>query len=221
MNFVPVLATEAGGMGVVGTIVYFAVIIGIFYFLMIRPQKKQEQAHAAMLTTIQAGDSVLMPSYCVTHGQKYYQYTAVDECTRWTYREMYAEHSTYSSAQFLMNLVIKCPFSIREIQTDNGSEFTNALQVKSSKHKSKFENLLDKCGILYHRIQVATPRHNGKVERQHRIDEARFYKKIRMYSLEDGRKQLERYNVRSNNIPKICLGYRSPNEVLADYLAIM
>ena len=62
MNFVPVLAAEAGGMGIVGTIVYFAVIIGIFYFFMVRPQKKQEQAHAAMLTTIQIGDSVLTSS---------------------------------------------------------------------------------------------------------------------------------------------------------------
>ena len=166
-------------------------------------------------------DVKYVPSYCVTHGQKYYQYTAVDECTRWTYREIYAEHSTYSSAQFLKSLVNKCPFPIREIQTDNGTEFTNALLIKQSTHKTMFEDLLDKCDILYHRIQVATPRHNGKVERQHRIDEARFYKKMRMYSLEDGRKQLERYNVRSNNIPKICLGYRSPNEVLADYLAIM
>ena len=62
MNFVPVLAAETGGMGVVGTIVYFAAIIAIFYFFMVRPQKKQEQAHAAMLTTIQAGDSVLTSS---------------------------------------------------------------------------------------------------------------------------------------------------------------
>lgn len=61
MNFLPVLAAGEG-MGLVGTIVYFAVIIAIFYFLMIRPQKKQEQAHAAMLTTIQAGDSVLTSS---------------------------------------------------------------------------------------------------------------------------------------------------------------
>ena len=53
------------------------------------------------------------------------------------------------------------------------------------------------------------------------IGEARFYKKMRMYSLDDGRKQLERYNVRSNDIPKTCLNFRSPNEVLADYLAIM
>ena len=166
-------------------------------------------------------DVKYVPSYCVTNGQQYYQYTAVDECTRWTYREMYNEHSTYSSAQFLANLIKKCPFPIREIQTDNGSEFTNALLQKNCDHKSLFENLLDQCGIIYHRIRVATPRHNGKVERQHRIDEARFYKKMRMYCLEDGRNQLEKYNSRSNDIPKICLNFHSPNEVLADYLAIM
>ena len=50
-------------------------------------------------------DVKYVPSYCVSNGQKYYQYTAVDECTRWVYREIYAEHSTYSSAQFLSNLV--------------------------------------------------------------------------------------------------------------------
>ena len=166
-------------------------------------------------------DVKFVPSYCVVNGQKYYQYTAVDECTRWTYRELYDEHSTYSSAQFLANLVKKCPFPIREIQTDNGTEFTNALLQKSSDRKSLFENLLDRYGILYHRIRVATPRHNGKVERQHRIDEARFYKNMRMYSLEDGRKQLDRYNLRSNNIPKTCLHFRSPNEVLQDFLAMM
>lgn len=166
-------------------------------------------------------DVKYVPSMCVTNGQKYYQYTAVDECTRWTYREMYDEHSTFSSAQFLVNLVRKCPFPIREIQTDNGSEFTNALLVKKCENKSLFEELLDKFGIIHHRIRVATPRHNGKVERQHRIDQARFYNKMRMYSLEDGRRQLERYNSRSNDIPKTCLNFSSPNEALADYLAVM
>ena len=166
-------------------------------------------------------DVKYVPSYCVSNGQKYYQYTAVDECTRWVYREIYAEHSTYSSAQFLSNLVKKSPFPIREIQTDNGAEFTNALLSKKCDHKSLFEELLERCGIIYHRIRIATPRHNGKVERQHRIDEARFYKKMRMNSLDDGRKQLEKYNIQSNDIPKICLNFRSPNEVLQDYLNIM
>lgn len=93
--------------------------------------------------------------------------------------------------------------------------------VKKATHKTLFEEHLEKCGIKYHRIQVATPRHNGKVERQHRLDEQRFYSKMRMYSLEDGRKQLAKYNKISNNISKSCLKYRSPNAVLADYLAVM
>ncbi len=59
--------------------------------------------------------------------------------------------------------------------------------------------------IIYHRIRVATPRHNGKAERQHREDGKRFYSKLRMYSLEDGRKQLAAYNKPSNSIPKVCL----------------
>ena len=40
-------------------------------------------------------DVKFVPSYCVANGEKYYQYTAIDECTRFCYREMYAEHSTY------------------------------------------------------------------------------------------------------------------------------
>ena len=166
-------------------------------------------------------DVKFVPAYCVANGQKYYQYTAVDECTRLCFREMYDEHSTYSSLDFLKKLIEKFQFPIREVQTDNGTEWTNALLVKKSTHKTLFEEYLEECGIKYHRIQVATPRHNGKVERQHRLDEQRFYSKMRMFSLEDGRKQLAKYNSISNNISKSCLKYRSPNVVLADYLAVM
>lgn len=166
-------------------------------------------------------DVKFVPSYCVANGQKYYQYTAVDECTRYCFREMYDEHSTYSSLDFLKKLIKYFPFPIREIQTDNGTEWTNALLVKTATHKTMFENYLEENGIIYHRIRVATPRHNGKVERQHRLDESRFYSKMRMYSLEDGRKQLAKYNKLSNNISKCCLNYRSPQAVLDDYLAVM
>ena len=161
-----------------------------------------------------------VPSYCVADGKKYYQYTAVDECSRYTFREMYDEHSTYSSIDFLNKLIEAFPFRIIEIQTDNGTEWTTALLKKNSS-KTLFEEVLEENEIKYHRIRVATPRHNGKVERQHRIDEQRFYSKMRMYSLADGREQLKRYNLKSNNYVKICLGFRSPNEVLSDYLAVM
>lgn len=166
-------------------------------------------------------DVKYVPSHCVADGQKYYQFTVIDECTRWAYREMYDEHSTYSAKDFLMKFLKAAPFPIRMVQTDNGTEFTNALLVVKAAHKTLFEQALRDMDILYHRIRIATPRHNGKVERQHRCDGKRFYSKLRMYSLADGRKQLERYNRKSNDIPKICLGFQSPNQVLAKYLAVM
>lgn len=166
-------------------------------------------------------DVKFVPSSCIADGNKYYQYTAVDECTRLCFREMYDEHSTYSSLDFLKKLIEFFPFPIREVHTDNGTEWTNALLVKTSTHKTLFEQHLEDCGIIYHRIRVATPRHNGKVERQHRIGEGRFYSRLRMYGLADGRKQIKTYNKKSNNISKSCLKYRSPNAVLQDYLGAM
>ena len=157
-----------------------------------KPQPYQRAAYPGQKVQV---DVKFVPTYCVVCGQKYYQYTAVDECTRWTFREMYDEHSTYSSVDFLKKLIINCPFPIREIQTDNGTEWTRAL-ISNDGKPSLFEAALEKCDIKYHRIRVATPRHNGKVERQHRTDELRFYKKMRMFNLDDGRKQLARYNIK-------------------------
>lgn len=166
-------------------------------------------------------DVKYVPSECVVDGNKYYQYTAVDECSRWTYREMYDEHSTYSSKAFLLNLLKKAPFPIREIQTDNGAEFTNFLRDKESDRRTLFEAALAENDILYHRIKPGTPQHNGKVERQHRTDQMRFYDDLRMYSLEDGRKQLAVYQKKSNDCIKLCLGLQSPNQIIAKYLAVM
>ena len=184
-----------------------------------RPKPYQRAEYPGQKVQI---DVKYVPTWCVASGVKYYQYTAVDECTRWTYRQMYDEHSTFSSTDFLHKLIETAPFPIRRIQTDNGSEFTNALKARNPEEQpSLFEQALKEIGIEYQRIRIATPRHNGKVERQHRTDMVRFYSTMRMYSLADGRKQMEAYNRLSNQIPKICLGFKSPNEVLEQYLGVM
>ena len=87
-------------------------------------------------------DVKFVSAECVVDGGKYYQFTAVDECTRWTYRQMYDEHSTYSAETFLIELIQRCPFPIREIQTDNGTEFTKALISNDPNDKSLFERKL-------------------------------------------------------------------------------
>lgn len=163
-------------------------------------------------------DVKFVPKECVTDGQKYYQFTAVDEYSRWTFRYMYDEKSTYSSRDFVLRLIKAFPYKIKRMQTDNGTEFTKQLLVHSTpQDKTLFELELEKNGIVYQRIKIATPRHNGKVERQHRIDGERFYSKLRMYSLDDGRRQLAVYQQKSNTYIKECLGLKSPNEVLAEY----
>ncbi len=130
--------------------------------------------------------------------------------------------SLFNYTDFLVKLIKAFPAPIREIQTDNGAEFTMTLKVKDCEtHKTMFEKALDNLGIIYHRIRVATPQHNGKVERQHRCDELWFYKKMKMYNLADGRMQLARYNIKSNNIPKSCLGFLTPNEMMEKYLGVM
>lgn len=186
-----------------------------------KPRKNKPYERAAYPGQKVQVDVKFVPSYCVVNGKKYYQFTAKDECTRWTYREMYAEHSSHSAKLFLEHLVKAAPFPIRMIQTDNGAEFTNALLVTKSKHKTMFEEALLDMGIEYHRIRIATPRHNGKVERQHRTDELRFYKHLRMYSLEDGRKQLAVYQRVSNNHIMTCLNMKSPNQIVELYRGVM
>lgn len=166
-------------------------------------------------------DVKYVPCHCVVDGRAYYVYCAKDEYSRWTYREMFDGHSTKSSETFLRHLVEHAPFPIFEIQTDNGTEFTKHLLTKDKTDLMLFETLMAEYGICYHRIRPATPRHNGKVERGNRTDELRFYSKLKMFSLADGRKQLAVYQRKSNDIIMTCLGMRSPNQIVRLYQAVM
>ena len=166
-------------------------------------------------------DVKFVPGDCVSDFKKYYVYIAVDECSRWAYRQMYEEHSTYSADLFLQELVQCAPFQIRMIQTDNGTEFTKQLLSNDKNDLTMFEQRMKEYGILYHRIRPATPRHNGKVERQNRLDQDRFYDRLKMYSLKDGRMQLAAYQRKSNSWWKTCLGMKSPDDMIAAYMGVL
>lgn len=166
-------------------------------------------------------DVKFVPSACLANGakgQKFFQYTAMDEYSRWRFVEAFEEHSTYSSAMFVDHLVKAFPFPIECVQTDNGTEFTN----RFTSHKDKptlFEAHLEHHGIRHKLIRPYTPRHNGKVERSHRKDNERFYATHAFYSFDDFAKQLKVYNRRDyNNFPMRPLGWKTPNEVLKNYL---
>ena len=52
----------SSGMGMVGAIVWMVVLFGIMYFLMLRPQKKEQKRVAAMLSSMEVGDVVVTTS---------------------------------------------------------------------------------------------------------------------------------------------------------------
>ena len=164
-------------------------------------------------------DVKFVPEACIVGdaaGEKFYQYTAIDEFSRWRYLEAFQEHSTYSSAQFLEHLIKAAPFKILCVQTDNGTEFTKRL-LPGDNGPSLFETRLEQAGIRPKLIRPYTPRHNGKVERSHRKDNEYFYASHKFYSFEDFKNQLAVRCRNYNRFPIRPLGWLSPIEYLAKY----
>ena len=61
MNLVTVLGT-GGTQSLLSIVVVYAVVIGVFWFFAIRPQKKQQKEHTALMSTLEVGDSILTTS---------------------------------------------------------------------------------------------------------------------------------------------------------------
>lgn len=53
------MAPAQGEQSIWPTIIMFGAIIAIFYFLLIRPQRKQQQEHEEMVENLQKGDEVV------------------------------------------------------------------------------------------------------------------------------------------------------------------
>ena len=172
-------------------------------------------------------DVKYVPQECMSKklksiGERYYQYTAIDEYTRLRYTYFCKEHNTYESTVFLNRLIKYFPFNIELIQTDNGFEFTNKLNWNAfNRNKlTMFEKRLKELKIKHNLIRPHTPTQNGKVERSHRKDQERFYYKRVFLSLEDLREKGKRWLREYNNFPMRPLNWMSPIEKLREYQAI-
>jgi preprotein translocase subunit YajC len=51
-----------GGPGLGAFLIQIALFIGIFYFLLIRPQRRQQQQHKELLASLQRGDKIVTSS---------------------------------------------------------------------------------------------------------------------------------------------------------------
>ena len=102
----------------------------------------------------------------------FYQFTAVDDCTRYRVLGLYKSRSAANTLLFLDKVIEEAPFPIQRIQTDRGKEFF-AQKVQ--------ERFMDYC-IKFRPTKPRSPHLNGKVERSQKTDRQEFYSTI---SLDD------------------------------------
>jgi transposase InsO family protein len=114
--------------------------------------------------------------------RKFYQFTAIDDCTRLRVLRAYPRCDQKTAIAFVDDACAKLPFAVERVQTDNGVEFGAAFHW----------HLLDQ-GIDHVKIRPRTPRLNGKVERSHRIDSEEFYRLLEGQVIDDA-------NVLSNKL---------------------
>lgn len=123
-------------------------------------------------------------------GQQFYQYTAIDDCTRFRFAKIYEEHSVTNTEIFFKELLKSAPFKIKTIQTDNAVEFTyKFISDPVCLNKPPKEHILDilcqQHKIQHKLIPKGQCEVNGKVERSHRIDEEEFYRLKTYISLKE------------------------------------
>jgi transposase InsO family protein len=146
-------------------------------------------------------------------GKRLYQYTAIDECTRFRFVYAYDEHTPANSIDFLNRIEQAFVFPIKTIQTDNGTEFT--YRFISDTTKCPFEHELVARGINHKLIPPRTPWKNGKVERSHRNDQRYFYDWEKFASIEELNKKLQQHLIWSNNKTMRTLERKSPIDRLS------
>jgi transposase InsO family protein len=152
------------------------------------------------------GDSVQIDvKHVKIHGQRAYQYTALDDCTRVRVLRLFRHLGLRNTLAFLADVRRRLPFAIRKIQTDHGAEFS-----------LEFVLALQEAGIRHRYIRPRRPQQNGKVERSHRIDHEEFWSRRRFETFLEADMALRAWE-RVYNLERFSLALRgeTPAEKLA------
>ena len=113
------------------------------------------------------GDRVQMDTMKIAPGV--YQYTAIDDCSRWRVLGVYPRRSAKYTLDFLERVIEEMPFAIQRVQTDRGTEFF-AEEVQRW--------LMDHC-IKFRPTPPRSPQLNGKVERSQLTDLQEFWPRFK------------------------------------------
>ena len=94
-----------------------------------------------------------------------YQYTAIDDCSRFQVLGLYPRRTAANTLAFLEQVLEEMPFPVQRIQTDRGQEF----------FAYKVQEQLQAWRIKFRPIRPRSPHLNGKVERAQRTALEEFW----------------------------------------------
>jgi transposase InsO family protein len=155
------------------------------------------------------GDRVQLDTCKIAPGL--YQYTAIDDCSRWQVLALYPDRSAASTLDFLELVRAGMPFPVQRVQTDRGGEFF-AYEV---------QNRLRDWRIKFRPNRPRAPHLNGKVERVQRTALEEFWPTVDLEDpalssrLEDWQRFYNQHR------PHTALGGRTPAERLADLAEVI
>ena len=134
--------------------------------------------------------------------QRFYQFTAIDEATRFRVLHIYDHDKTKTAIDFLREVQEHFPFAIQKIRTDNGSSFGPQLTWH-----------LSDLRISHRHIRPGCPEVNREVERSHKTDSQEFYQGRHFKHKRDLARKLKRWETESNeDRPHLALHGKTPAE---------
>ncbi len=169
--------------------------------------KNPKQRYPRGLRISYAGDLIQIDTKYVTllGGRIIYQFTAIDVLTKRRVLRYYSSLLSKNGADFLKYCLMKFPFTIKAVQTDNGREFLR-----------DFDKLCKEIGMPHYFIEARHPKQNTYVENSHGFDEREFYQQGKIsVDIESMDKVLEEWEYTWNYIrPHEALNYLTPDEYL-------
>ena len=146
------------------------------------------------------------------HGIKRYVITAIDITSKFSFAYAYKTHTSKSASDFVSKLIQVTPYSIKAVQTDNGSEFLD-----------KFDDIIAQRGIVHFFTYPKSPKQNAVVERFNRTLQDDCIEKHAVLLEESSTKQFNDrlidyllwYNTKR---PHNSLDNQTPMKVVVDYL---
>jgi transposase InsO family protein len=172
----------------------------------LRRQPRRRTRQLKLFERDRPGESIQMDVKEVrVAGQKVYQYTALDDCTRYRILRLYPRKNRFSTLEFFHTVRRALPFPMQKLQMDNGTEFP-----------LDFALTVQAAGIRTRYITPRRPQQNGKVERSHRIDDEEFWSQQTFTTFTSASTALEAWQHRYNHERfSMALNGQTPAEKLA------